>query len=176
MFHGWLDCSGRQEGRGCTQVDVVVEEANLQVGQSKDSKQFGWNCQRMLLYDRVDLGEEVLEPLVELELHGSGGEESEAAGNDCDLVNINFINLEVQGHQVIKNCASVEDISEQKFSSKFCCSSGGDNPHLYVQVSIEGYVLVSFAACELPDFLEVEVNIAGLVRTVVASDSKKEFV
>ena len=100
----------------------------------------------MLLYDRVDLGEEVLEPLVELELHGSGGEESEAAGNDCDLVNINLINLEVQGHQVIKNCASVEDIGEQKFSSKFCCSSRGDNPHLYVQVSIEGYVLVSFAA------------------------------
>ena len=89
---------------------------------------------------------------------------------------INFINLEVQGHQVIQNCASVEEIGKQNFSSKFCCSSGGDNPHLYVQVSIEGYVLVSFAACELPDFLEVEVNIAGLVRTVVASDSKKEWV
>jgi hypothetical protein len=49
----------------------------------------------MLLDGLVDLGEEVLESSVQLELHGGSGEESEAAGHNGDLININLINLEV---------------------------------------------------------------------------------
>jgi len=95
LLYDWLDSSGRQKSWSCTKVDVVVVEADLQVGQSKDTEQFRWNCQWMLLDGLVDLGEEVLESSVQLELHGGSGEESEAAGHNGDLININLINLEV---------------------------------------------------------------------------------